>query len=211
VQLPVHHKQDGNRTRHAKRRISAAADIRGTAAWAEGRQPSSCQAASDHLLRTAIVAKNHRPYHGALPRTPALPRRWRMRSRSSPRPDRHSPTPEPPGATRAHFDRPRGQTLAAPGEPAVAPRVPDRGDDLTSQPDGCPSRPQDHRAISVQLAGDHRGHRRLLADRLRRRSHSTTSLIGVIPKLTVHGCSLGCSSAPCKAVQGGLITDVGPG
>jgi len=153
VQLPVHHKQDGNRTRHAKRRISAAADIRGTAAWAEGRQPSSCQAASDHLLRTAIVAKNHRPYHGALPRTPALPRRWRMRSRSSPRPDRHSPTPEPPGATRAHFDRPRGQTLAAPGEPAVAPRVPDRGDDLTSQPDGCPSRPQDHRAISVQLGG----------------------------------------------------------
>src|SRR5262249_45062795 len=43
-------------------------------------------------------------------------------------------TPEPPGAARAHFDRPSGQTLAAPGEPGVAQEVPDRGDDLTPCP-----------------------------------------------------------------------------
>src|SRR5215468_7174239 len=40
------------------------------------------------------------------------------------------PYPRTPGATRAHFDRPAGQTLAAPGEPGVAQEVPGRGDDL---------------------------------------------------------------------------------
>src|SRR5579859_5968595 len=38
------------------------------------------------------------------------------------------PAPEPPAATRAHFARPCGHTLAAPGEPAAAPGVPDRED-----------------------------------------------------------------------------------
>jgi len=52
-----------------------------------------------------------------------------MPSRSSRSPGQAEPTPEPPGAVRAHFDRPGGQTLAAPGEPGVAQRVPDRGDD----------------------------------------------------------------------------------
>jgi hypothetical protein len=57
-----------------------------------------------------------------------------MQMGSSPRPGRQSPTPEPPGAARAHFDRPSGQTLAATGEPGVAQDVPDQGDDLTPCP-----------------------------------------------------------------------------
>src|SRR5262249_6058907 len=57
-----------------------------------------------------------------------------MQMGSPPRPGRQSPTPEPPGAARAHFDRPAGQTPAAPGEPGVAQEVPDRGDDLTPCP-----------------------------------------------------------------------------
>ena len=57
-----------------------------------------------------------------------------MQMGSSPRPGRQSPTPESPGVARAHFDRPSGQTLATPGEPGVAPEVPDRGDDLTPCP-----------------------------------------------------------------------------
>ena len=69
----------------------------------------------------------------ALPRTPPLSDMG-MQMRSSPRPGRRSPTPEPPGTARAHFDRPSGQTLAAPGEPGVALEVPDRGDDLTPRP-----------------------------------------------------------------------------
>src|SRR5262249_1239411 len=60
--------------------------------------------------------------------------RWGVQKGPSPRPGRQSPTPEPPGAARAHFARPSGQTLAAPGEPGVAPEVPDRGDDLTPCP-----------------------------------------------------------------------------
>src|SRR5262249_27989793 len=69
---------------------------------------------------------------GAAPEPPALPRRWgcergHLLARAG------KPTPEPPGAARAHFDRPPGQTLAAPGEPGVARRVPDRGDDLTPE------------------------------------------------------------------------------
>src|SRR5215467_2698252 len=67
---------------------------------------------------------------GRCPRTPGPPSEMGMQTGSSPRPGRQSPTPEPPGATRAHFDRPAGQTLAAPGEPGVAQEVPDRGDDL---------------------------------------------------------------------------------
>jgi hypothetical protein len=54
-----------------------------------------------------------------------------MQMGSSPRPGRQSPSPEPPGVARAHFDRPAGQTLATPGEPGAAQEVPDRGDDLT--------------------------------------------------------------------------------
>ncbi len=66
---------------------------------------------------------------GAPPRTPALSQRWVL-TRSSPRPARQSPTPEPPGHARARYARPYGHTLARPGEPGAARRVPDRGDDL---------------------------------------------------------------------------------
>jgi hypothetical protein len=101
---------------------------------------------------------------GAAPEPPALPRRWGMQTGSSPRPGRQSSTPEPPGAARAHFDRPAGQTLAAPGEPGVAQEVPDRGDDLdavlAAQPkiggswsnSGSTRPPPPHRCITPLLA-----------------------------------------------------------
>src|SRR5262249_52027441 len=82
--------------------------------------------------------------HGGTAPHPGLPSEMEQ-GMSSPRPGRRSPTPEPPGTARAHFDRPGGQALAVPGEPGVARRVPDRGDDLT--------RGIVHRAISQ---GDHR-------------------------------------------------------
>lgn len=43
-------------------------------------------------------------------------------------------TAEPPGTSKARFARPFGQTLAAPGEPAVPRWVPDRGDASRLQP-----------------------------------------------------------------------------
>jgi hypothetical protein len=65
---------------------------------------------------------------GAAPAPPALPRIWRISAVISSR--GQSPTPEPPEAAKARFARPSEHTLAAPGEPAVAEKVPDRGDDL---------------------------------------------------------------------------------
>jgi hypothetical protein len=57
---------------------------------------------------------------------------------------------------------------------------------MTWRPNSTGARPNHcQRAISVQLARDHRGHARLPAAKPRHRSHSTTALIGVIPKLIV--------------------------
>ena len=50
--------------------------------------------------------------------------------RSSPRPGRQSPTPEPPGRQGLTAIGPRADPCR-PGEPGVAHRVPDRGDDLS--------------------------------------------------------------------------------
>jgi hypothetical protein len=69
---------------------------------------------------------------------------------------------------------------------------------------------EDRRAISVQLAPGAGGNARTLTAGQRRRSRITTARIGVIPKLTVQGCSLGCSSPPCSTVQRGPTKDVGP-
>jgi hypothetical protein len=53
-----------------------------------------------------------------------------MQTGSSPRPGRQSPTPEPPGRQGLASIGPRADPCR-PGEPGVARRVPDRGDDLT--------------------------------------------------------------------------------
>jgi hypothetical protein len=55
-------------------------------------------------------------YRGALPRTPVLRRRWGRKGVIS-SPGQAQPYPRTSGAVRAHFDRPCGQTLAAPAEP----------------------------------------------------------------------------------------------
>lgn len=47
------------------------------------------------------------------------------------------------------------------------------------------------RAISVQLARGLSGQPRTTTEKGRRRSHSTSAPIAVIPKLTVQGCSFG--------------------
>jgi hypothetical protein len=52
-----------------------------------------------------------------------------MQTGSSPRPGRQSPTPEPPGRQGLTSIGPRADPCR-PGEPGVAHRVPDRGDDL---------------------------------------------------------------------------------
>ena len=68
------------------------------------------------------------------PRTPGPPSEMGDANGVISSPGLAEPYPRTPGATRAHFDRPAGQTLAAPGEPGVAQEVPDRGDDLTLCP-----------------------------------------------------------------------------
>ena len=84
---------------------------------------------SDQRSKARSARRRRRKDPGAPPRTPALSQRWVL-TRSSPRPARQSPTPEPPGRARARYARPYGHTLARPGEPGAARRVPDRGDDL---------------------------------------------------------------------------------
>jgi len=59
---------------------------------------------------------------GALPRTPALPRRWDANG-SSLRPTRHSPTPEPPGRQGLTSIDPVGRPLPS-RRTRVARRVP---------------------------------------------------------------------------------------
>jgi hypothetical protein len=55
-------------------------------------------------------------FRGALPRTPALPRRWGGAEGASPRPGRQSPTAEPPEQQGLALLVLR-QTLAAPENP----------------------------------------------------------------------------------------------
>src|SRR5215831_16814285 len=82
------------------------------------------------VLPGVVAATRHEPrssvkpsaYRGALPRTPALPRRWSKGVISSP--GQAKPYPGTSGTARARFDRPCGHTLAVPGEPGVARRVP---------------------------------------------------------------------------------------
>jgi hypothetical protein len=104
-------------------------DICGTKAQLRVRDTAFAQVIRGAPVPAVTVCKTVGTHRGALPCAPALPRRLSMGS--SPRPGRQSPTPEPPGMARARFYRPCGQTLAIPGEPGVARRVPDRGDDLT--------------------------------------------------------------------------------
>jgi hypothetical protein len=66
------------------------------------------------------------------------------------------------------------------------------------------------RAIGVQLATVKRGQSRVLRVSEVGCSAASSAAICPIPKLTVRGCSLGCSSPPPGAIQGRPINDVGP-
>ncbi len=133
-----------HRTPHGKETnaVPVASAPRAGYTWDERRTPSPghrlhsgnspCTRHSSHGLM-----QNRRLYRGALPRTPALPRRWGMQMGSSPRPSRQSPTPEPPGRQGLTSIGPWADPCR-PGEPGVAHRVPGRGDDLT--PSQCRAR-----------------------------------------------------------------------
>jgi hypothetical protein len=101
---------------------------------------------------------------GGCPRTPGPPSEMGDANGVISSAGQAEPYPRTPGAARAHFDRPAGQTLAAPGEPGVAQEVPDRGDDLdavlAAQPkiggswsnSGSTRPPPPHRCITPLLA-----------------------------------------------------------
>jgi hypothetical protein len=82
---------------------------------------------------TGLTCREAIGHRGALPRTPALPRGWGNAHRGHPLARAGRALPRNPRQRQGLALLGLRQTLAAPGEPAVAPWVPDRGDALTPQ------------------------------------------------------------------------------
>jgi hypothetical protein len=106
---------------------------------------------------TGLICREAIGHHGALPRTPVLPRGWGNSHWGHPLAQAGRALPPNPWGRQELALLGLRQTLAAPGEPAVAPRVPDRGDALAPQliaaePTACQAAKIS--VINVPLAAD---------------------------------------------------------